>query len=545
MRSYSPYIAGRDAEPSKWIYCLRASALLDDAFGALSLKRELDRGAEPDPADTRIAGRVGLSSLAQSEAALQAAHEAQRQWAKVPFKERLAFGAAFHAALRDRVDEFVDVLVAEGHPRRLAQWEVAGCITGSSSETLAANAEMMEFSQRVGQREVRLVRKADGVVCLSPPQNAAASNSLLGISALIAGNSLVVKAPRSTPLGVAWAWREIAAPLLEEFGAPPGTLSIVCGAPRALLDQWLSSPYVDDIMYFGDSARGIELGNECSRNGKKPVLELAGNDGVLVWKDAELDLAARALSECFYGSSQICMVPKYVLAHPDIADELTARLVKLVEQLRPGRPEAEDAVLSPVMKTADFFTVLEESLAAGATLVRGGERMDYDGTISSSGVFVTPTVLRVDGLQAAEQVRAVREETFFPMLPVVVPSPASDAEILQDAIAFINGNRYGLRNSLWARDPGVIDAFCDEVGNGGLLKINDSHLGFVPSLPTHGGTGLTGGVFGECNFPMLRTSHLQGISIATDVTPRISVFDSALPPGQAAVPAPETEGATR
>ena len=63
--------------------------------------------------------------------------------------------------------------------------------------------------------------------------------------------------------------------------------------------------------------------------------------------------------------------------------------------------------------------------------------------------------------------------------------------------------------------------------NGGLLKVNDSHIGFLPYLPSHGGTGLTGGAFGEANYPMLKTSHVQGVSIATGIRPRQAVFDGA------------------
>jgi acyl-CoA reductase-like NAD-dependent aldehyde dehydrogenase len=88
----------------------------------------------------------------------------------------------------------------------------------------------------------------------------------------------------------------------------------------------------------------------------------------------------------------------------------------------------------------------------------------------------------------------------------------------------VNSNPYGLRNSLWASDDRVLDTFVARVRNGGVLKINDSHIGFLPYLPTHGGTGLTGGAFGEANYPMLRTSHLQGVSRATGIRPRDAVF---------------------
>jgi acyl-CoA reductase-like NAD-dependent aldehyde dehydrogenase len=360
---------------------------------------------------------------------------------------------------------------------------------------------------------------------------------MLGLSALMAGNSLVVKAPRSAPYALAWAWHELVATSLAEIGAPAGVLNLVCGVPKVLLDQWMVSDDVDDIMFFGASERGIEIGQRCVAHGKKPVLELAGNDGVLVWEDADLANAAQAIAECFYGSSQICMVPKYVIAHPRVADELIGHLKRLVVQIRPGKPEEPDVLLSPVLRTSEFTTVLDEAVADGAELLYGGRRIAENGTPDSSGVFLEPTLIRVDGYERAEKMRAVRQETFFPLLPIVVPETARAADAFADALRFMNANPYGLRNSLWSEDQKLIEQFCTHLDNGGILKVNDSHLGFVPGIPTHGGTGLSGGPFGEANFPMLRTSHLQAVSIATRVTPRERVFESALPPvssGQAA-----------
>jgi acyl-CoA reductase-like NAD-dependent aldehyde dehydrogenase len=129
-------------------------------------------------------------------------------------------------------------------------------------------------------------------------------------------------------------------------------------------------------------------------------------------------------------------------------------------------------------------------------------------------------VLRVDGFARGRETEAVRSETFFPLLPVIVP----ETDRLADVIDYVNANPYGLRNSLWSGENDVIDEFIARVGNGGVLKINDSHIGFLPYLPTHGGTGLTGGAFGEANYPMLRSSHLQGVSRATGVRPRDAVF---------------------
>ena len=103
-----------------------------------------------------------------------------------------------------------------------------------------------------------------------------------------------------------YAMRELVAPVLDELGAPPGTLNILCGDPAPMLNAWVDSPHVDDIMYFGSSENGLRFESRCVAAGKKPILELAGNDLVIIWKDADLDYAAEALTEAFYGSGQLC-----------------------------------------------------------------------------------------------------------------------------------------------------------------------------------------------------------------------------------------------
>ncbi|MFI9203135.1 aldehyde dehydrogenase family protein [Streptomyces sp. NPDC053048] len=517
MYSFPQYIDGRDRPGGKWTYCLDAGAFLADPRGAFGRKRRLERagGEQPGGDTTGIVGRVGLSTTDDVADALRAAHRARAEWAAVDLDTRMELGWRLHAALKARHDELLDILISEGHPRRLAEWEIAGMLMGSSEETVSFYRSQLEQRFDTPGRTLTLLRKPDGVVCLNPPQNAAASNSFLGTATLGAGNTLVVKAPRTAPLGVAFIYRELVVPILDELGAPPGTVNLVSGPTRPMLRQWLASPCVDDIMFFGDSDVGLEFGNECAAHGKKAVLELSGNDTLVVWNDADLDGATEALLECFYGSGQICMVPKCAVVHPDIADALLARLTARCRALRPGYPGDPDVLLSPVLKTDRFHEVLADAQRHGGRVLCGARRVDVTGTPALTGAFVEPTVVRVDGLRDARRIRAVREETFFPLLAVVVPDEQDDpTELLDAVIAFVNDNEYGLRNSLWSGDDKVVDAFVRRVTNAGLLKVNESHIGFAPYLGTHGGTGRTGGPYGELNYPILRTSHLQGVSVA-------------------------------
>lgn len=249
------------------------------------------------------------------------------------------------------------------------------------------------------------------------------------------------------------------------------------------------SPQVDDILYFGGSKQGIQFERECVEAGKKPILELAGNDLVVVWEDADLELAAEALTESFHGSGQLCMIPNQALVHPSVADRLISRLAEKAARFRPGYPDSEGVLLTPALRNEKFYENLEDAISKGATLVCGGSGLKLDGTRTRNGIFLEPTVVRVNGLEKARELDAVRHETFFPLLPVIVPNKDDDTDLLRAFIDFMNSNAYGLRNSLWTNDDAVIDRFLSSITNGGLLKVNDSHMGFVSGLPTHGGDG--------------------------------------------------------
>jgi acyl-CoA reductase-like NAD-dependent aldehyde dehydrogenase len=528
LRTYHSFVGGQDISSGSWVYVVSGAALLTDAFASLSLKRRLERGQAPGTdLPPAIVGRVGRADTAIVRAALRAAADAAPEWGATPADIRITgLGKRIHETLLRHADEIVEVLVQEGHPVRLARWQVSGMLECFGPQSLGFYAQQSRQEHVHGRRSIVVRRQPDGVVCLNPPHNAPLSSALLGATSIMAGNTLVVRAPRSAPLGVMYVMRDLLAPALAEAGAPPGTLNLVCGDPATMLPEWLDSPVVADIMYFGSTESGLRFQQRCVAAGKKPILELAGNDIVLVWRDADLDQAATAITEGFYGSGQLCMIPNQVIVHPQAADGLLARLADQAGRLRPGFPDDESVLLTPVLRNERFFACLRDALERGAELVCGGHALALDGRRDDTGMFLEPTVVRVAGLDRARELDAVRQETFFPLIPVIVAEPAPDEVLAERFTAFVNSNGYGLRNSVWARSEPVIERFVARIVNGGQLKVNDSHIGFLPYMPTHGGTGLTGGVFGEANYPVLRTSHLQGVSISPGESPGEAVFSA-------------------
>ncbi|MFI6347311.1 aldehyde dehydrogenase family protein [Streptomyces sp. NPDC050560] len=527
LLSYKLYIAGKDVEGDGWVYTVSSRSLLEDVFTSVSLKRELERDPQAEAANhPYVVGRCAVATGSSIDLATEAAAAAASAWAAVPLERRMRLGTLFREELLARQDEFLEMLVAEAHPVKLARWELSCLLQVYSEESLGWYRQQMHTAFEHGARRLIVRRAPDGVVAFNPPQNAPAPSAALAVLALMAGNSVVVRAPRSIALSTMWLMRDVLGPLLDEVGAAPGVLNAICGNPKQTLDRWLADPLIDDIFYIGGSKEGLLFEQSCVATGKKPILELAGNDTIVVWRDADVPNAAQALCEAFYGSGQICMVPNCVLVHPAVADALIAEVRARAAEVRPGYPDDPDVLLSPVRRSERFFGLLNQALERGGELITGGRRTELDGTPSDTGVFLQPTVVKVNGLIGARAYDIVAEETFFPLLPMVVAEEGDDADILERCIHFVNGNDYGLRNSLWASSEQVIDSFVGRVSNGGLLKVNDSHIGFLPYLPSHGGTGLTGGAFGEANYPMLKTSHLQGVSIARGISPVDTVFGS-------------------
>ncbi|WP_086821055.1 aldehyde dehydrogenase [Allokutzneria sp. NRRL B-24872] len=517
VRHFPLYIGGERVDSDERAYGLSVRTVLDPSgTEAATLFRLLREGSEEElHAHPHVLCSVALSTPEQGQDALRAAAAAVPRLRALPLADRLAYIGDLYAAFLAHREELSRVLRLEGCPRLLAEAQLNVVLDLVRPESIEQAEVLLRQEITTEHHRIVLQRQPDGVVCVDPPANA----PLFGLIAslvLLAGNSVVIRVPRSCASSLSYALHNIIIPVLEARGAPAGAFTVLCADYEVTMRQWLESPLVNTVYYFGSSENGLALERKCVERGKRAILELSGNDGVLVWHDADLDHAAAALLEAFYASGQTCFSPKYAVVHPAVADDLLARLDEAASALAPGDPEDSDTVLSPVLRTTAFARSLDQAMSAGATKICGGAQIDLRGAPDPRGLFIEPTVLRVNGFDQAENVRAVREETFFPLLSVVVPE--DEPELLERCVEFLNGNRYGLRNSLWTESPEVVERFTTGVTNGGVLKVNDSHLAHAPYLPGLGGTGLSGGTHGEAAYPFLRASRLQAVAIATTRT---------------------------
>ncbi len=520
MKLFPLLINGEKLDTGRYDYFPYMNRKIENFKEVFQVTTALKMGAlkEDDPLVVKnIFAKFCVASEDTNRQAIESAARAFQEFKQTSLKSRKKLLLDIHALLLEKKEELLDLLVIEGHPLKLAEWEFEGMVTGASPETI--NFYFSQIQREIGRSKGDILywtRRPDGIVCMSPPGNAAASNSFNATLALMTGNTLIIKPPLRDPISSLFLWQEVIHEVLLRHGMPPGVANVVIGNSKKIFDEWIEDPRVRDFIFFGDTAKGMDLGTRVFREGKKPILEMSGNDVCLVWSDADIQKATDSLLDCFLGSTQICMVPKLGVVHEKVFSAFRELMRAKTLALKVALPTDPDTCLSPVAKIPDYFEFLVDAVGKGAKMVCGGKRVNHRDEEDKNGMYVRPTILEIDDRAVPlQELRCVNEEIFFPLLPLVIVS-GNDDEIFAKMIRLVNFHRFGLRASLWVRSPRYLRKFSKELDNCGILRINSRHVGFSPYISTHGGTSMSGGPFGEMNYFWQKTSHLQGVCRSTD-----------------------------
>ena len=278
--------------------------------------------------------------------------------------------------------------------------------------------------------------------------------------AIATNNRLVLKPSEKTPL-TALALADI----LYAAGLPPPMLSVVTGEPAELADELLSSPEVDLVTFTGGVAIGKSIAAKAAY--KRQVLELGGNDPLIVLEDADLEEAARlAVSGSYKNSGQRCTAVKRILVQESIAERFVELLVEKTRAVTYGDPFDPDMDMGTVIDEAAaqrFEALVNEAVARGAQLLIGNVRR---------GALYSPTVLD----RVTPDMTVVREETFGPVAPVIRFAS------VEDAIRIANGTAYGLSSSLCTNRLDLITRFVRElhVGSVNVREVPGYRLEMTP-----------------------------------------------------------------
>ena len=341
------------------------------------------------------------------------------------------------------------------------------------------------------------LRRPVGVVAAIAPWNAALILSARSIAApLVFGNTVVLKPSEWSPWVGGLLWGEIFA----EAGLPAGVLNIVTHAPGEagpIGDELVENPLVRRINFTGSTATGRRLAEAAGRHLKRVVLELGGQNPLIVLADADLDYAVSAAAfGAFLHQGQICMSSRRIIVERPIAAEFTERLAAKTAGLKAGNPNEHDTIIGPLINADAVATVqrrVDDAVAKGARVLAGGE---------ARGSCYTATL--ITDVPADSELAQL--ETFGPVAAIEV---ADDAD---DAVRRANDTDYGLSAGIITSDPDRGLALAERLETG-IVHVNDQTVGDEPQMPFGGvkdsGWGRFGGAFALEEFTELRWITVQ------------------------------------
>lgn len=375
------------------------------------------------PATSEVIGHVRVASPEEVRKSVELAREAQKRWGALDVRTRVARLLDFRERLVQAERELSDAVTLEcGKPRQEALLtEVAPllAVIGHYARVAPRVLAPRSIPLRLFKHRKSVVHyQPRGVIGIISPWNFPLLIPFSdALTALFAGNAVVIKPSEHAPL-IALRVKRI----WDESGLDPDLLQIVPG--RGETGQALIAAGVQKIVFTGGVETGRRVAAACGERLVECVMELGGKAPAIVCEDADLELAARAITFCgFINAGQACISVERVLAHEAIHDALVERIVHHASKLRLGGPEGLWDV-GPLIFPPQLSTVqrlVDDAVARGATVRVGGARADRKGD------YFQPTVLT----GCTPDMPIVREEIFGPVIPVL--QVASDEEALRIA----------------------------------------------------------------------------------------------------------------
>lgn len=425
--------------------------------------------------DTRIS-QVPDTTSEGVNAAVDAAGRAQREWERLPAIQRAGFLREISARIRANAEEIARV-ISEEQGKILPLARVEAAFTADYIDYMAEWARRVEGeilqSDRPGE-SIFLFRQPVGVVAGILPWNFPFFLIARKMApALITGNTIVIKPSEETPNNAA-----LFARLVTETGLPQGVFNIVYGRGRT--GQALTQhPDVRMVSFTGSVETGSRIMADAAKNITKVNLELGGKAPAIVTADADLDLAARAVTQSrTLNTGQVCNAAERVYVERKVADEFTDKLIKAMDAVRYGDPLGNDEIdMGPIINRAGVAKIdalVRSALDAGAEAALGGGVADL-----GVGSHYKPTVL----VNCRQDMDIISRETFGPVLPVV------EVEGLDEAIALANDSTFGLTSSIYTTNVNSMMRACNELRFGETYVNREN---FEAMQGFHAGRGKSG-----------------------------------------------------
>ncbi|HEX2993711.1 MAG TPA: aldehyde dehydrogenase family protein [Anaerolineales bacterium] len=277
--------------------------------------------------------------------------------------------------------------------------------------------------------------------------------------AAICGDTIIWKPSSYTPL-TAVAVTHIANKVMADHGLS-GIFNLAIGSGRDVGELLLNDPRVKLVSFTGSTQIGIHVSEAVARRFGRTILELGGNNGIIVSEKADLDMATRAILFGAVGTAgQRCTSTRRIIVQKSIANDLSQRLVNAYKQVCIGDPLKPDTLMGPLVvntSVEEMMDAIKKAVADGGEVLCGGKMLPNLGPN-----FVEPTIIKMP-----VQTEIVKTETFAPILYIL------EYETVEDAIRIHNDVPQGLSSAMFTDSVREAEAFLSAAGSDcGIANIN-------------------------------------------------------------------------
>jgi aldehyde dehydrogenase (NAD+) len=425
-----------------------------------------------DPAGERLvsynpATGAAIASVIQPTPAVYdrvvaAAVDAFQSWRHLPAPRRGALIRDLGDRLRQLKEPLGDLVSlemgkirAEGHGEVQEMIDICDFATGLSRQLYG----LTMHSERPSHRMYEQWHPLGAIGIITAFNFPVAVWSWNAAIAAVAGDTMVWKPSELVPLS-AIAVQHIANEVMADHGVS-GIFNLVVGTGAQIGQRMLEDPRLPLISFTGSIPTGRHVAKTVAERLGRTILELGGNNAIVVDRNADLDLATRAVLFGAVGTAgQRCTSTRRLIVHEDVVGALTGRLASAYEQVQIGDPLAEETLMGPLITShavEEMFSALEQARADGGEIIAGGQvRADLGPN------FVEPTIVLMP-----EQTPIVMEETFAPILYVL---PYRD---LEEALALHNAVSQGLSSAIFTDSLRTAEQFLSAGGSDcGIANVN-------------------------------------------------------------------------
>lgn len=392
-----------------------------------------------DPSTGEALCEITDAGETESLAALDAAANAQADWAKTAPRDRGEILRAVYEQMTERLDELALLMTLEmGKPIGESKAEVAYAadfFRWFSEEAVRINGRYSTLTNGVGR--ILTMKQPVGPCVFVTPWNFPAAMATRKIGpALAAGCTVVMKPAKETPLS-AFAIGE----MLVNAGLPKGVVNIVCGSSASkIVGPLLKDPRTRKLSFTGSTEVGRELIKQAADNVLNVSMELGGNAPFIVHEDADLEAAVEgAILAKMRNNGEACTAANRFHAHESIAAEFGEKLAARLGAMKVGRGTDPDSQVGPLINESQREIVeglVADASGKGGKVLTGGERLD------GPGFYFPPTVIGDLTADAA----ILTDEVFGPVAPIQAFSTEDEA------IAAANATEYGLAAYVYTQD---------------------------------------------------------------------------------------------